>query len=93
MIESILDPSRTIAASFHSVTVVLTDGQVISGIKVQETESELVIGDNQGTTHVLSKSTIAAFDPQPISTMPEGIEKQFTDLEFADLISFLMAQR
>ena len=93
VIESILDPSRTIAASFHSVTVVLTDGQVISGIKVQETESELVIGDNQGTTHVLSKSTIAAFDPQPISTMPEGLEKQFTDLEFADLISFLMAQR
>ena len=34
LVESILEPSRTIAPSFGSVTVLLEDGQTISGVKI-----------------------------------------------------------
>jgi hypothetical protein len=42
---------------------------------------------------VLAKSEIEQCRTQPQSTMPEGLEKQFTTEEFVDLIAFLMSQR
>ena len=38
IVESILEPSRTIAPSFESTLVELKNGKVLSGIKVAETE-------------------------------------------------------
>jgi putative heme-binding domain-containing protein len=56
IIESLLDPSRTIAAGFQSQTVAMTDGRVLSGLKISETADELVLADNQGKKHTLRKT-------------------------------------
>jgi quinoprotein glucose dehydrogenase len=37
IIESILDPSRTIAPSFDTISMVLDSGLVVTGVKVSET--------------------------------------------------------
>ncbi len=92
LIESILAPSRTIAASFHTETVVMRDGTVINGVKVEEDGDFLTLGDSQGKTHVLIKADIELRERQPVSTMPEGLEKAFTDSEFVDLVAFLLSR-
>jgi hypothetical protein len=42
---------------------------------------------------VLAKSEIEDQQPQPVSTMPEGLEKRLTVDEFVDLIAFLVSQK
>jgi putative heme-binding domain-containing protein len=92
LVESILEPSRTIAPSFGTLVVTLKNGKVLTGVKVTETETTLTLADNQGQKHVLAKADIEEQQPSPASTMPEGLEKRFTEDEFLDLIAFLAGQ-
>jgi putative heme-binding domain-containing protein len=93
IIESILEPSRTIAPSFETVTVVLKDGRSVSGTRVAETADELTLGDRDGKKHVVTKTDIEARQTDSRSIMPEGLEKAFTTDEFVDLIAFLVSQK
>src|SRR5262249_21899946 len=56
LVESVLEPSRTIAPSYETLAVALQSGQVLNGVKSSETASELVLGDNQGKLHTISKA-------------------------------------
>lgn len=93
LIESILEPSRTVAPSYATHSLVLENGRILSGIKVEEKRATLVIGDNQGKLNEVAKSQIEQLIRQPTSTMPEGLEKKMTDREFLDLIAFLESQK
>jgi len=93
LLESILEPSRTVAPAYRSTAVRLRDGQVLVGVKLAESASELTLGDAQGQTHVLETSRIEAIEPQEVSIMPEGLEKELSDGEIADLIAFLVSEK
>ncbi len=93
IIESLLDPSRTIAAGFQSQTVAMQDGRVLSGLKVSETADALVLADNQGKKHSLLKADIEESQAHAGSIMPDGLEKTLTVDEFVDLISFLTSEK
>src|SRR5205823_5719772 len=58
LIESILEPSRSIAPSFGTLVVTLKNGRVLSGVKVAETETALILADNQGQKQTLMKADI-----------------------------------
>jgi putative membrane-bound dehydrogenase-like protein len=91
MIESVLQPSRTIAPGYQTLAIALKSGQFLTGVKVAETDDTLTLGDSKGDKHVLRKADIVEQQPHPASTMPEGLEKQFTTDEFVDLIAFLVS--
>jgi putative heme-binding domain-containing protein len=93
VIESILEPSRTIAPSFGTTIVVLSDGTTFSGVKIAETESSMTLADNQGRKRDFPKADIEIARPSPTSTMPEGLEKRITEEEFVDLIAYLLSQK
>jgi putative membrane-bound dehydrogenase-like protein len=93
IVESILEPSRTIAPSFETLVVVLKNGKIMTGVKVVETDTELTIADNQGQKHMIAKADIDERQVSPTSTMPDGLEKKFTPEEFSDLIAFLVSQK
>jgi putative heme-binding domain-containing protein len=93
IVESILEPSRTIAPSFETLLVALKNGQVRTGVRIAEAGDTITLGDNQGQKHVLKKADIEEQRPQPVSTMPEGLEKRLSPEEFVDLIAFLVSQR
>ena len=89
IIESILEPSRTIAPSFETKLIALKSGKIVNGIVIAETETSLTVVDNQAQKHIVAKSDIDEQRPQPISTMPEGLERRLSEEEFVDLIAFL----
>ncbi|MFP6649960.1 MAG: hypothetical protein VB817_10885, partial [Pirellulaceae bacterium] len=93
LIESILEPSRTVAPSYATLMVALADGKVLSGVKIAETTSTLTIGDNQGKTHTIVRTEIDELKVQVQSTMPDGLEKRLTDREFVDLLIFLISEK
>jgi putative heme-binding domain-containing protein len=93
IVESILEPSRTIAPSFATWMLVLKNGKTLTGVKIAETEMMLTLADNQGQKHPVAKTDIEQQRPAPVSSMPEGLENRFTPEEFVDLIAFLMSQK
>jgi putative membrane-bound dehydrogenase-like protein len=93
IIESILQPSRTIAPSYGTLVVALKSGKVLGGVKLAETETTLTLADNQGQRHTLAKNDIDTQQPSAVSTMPEGLEQRLTEAEFVDLVAFLAAQQ
>jgi putative membrane-bound dehydrogenase-like protein len=93
IIESILEPSRSVAAGFESVTLALADGRVLIGIGVGETDRTLTLADREGRRHQIAKADIEARTRQAQSTMPDGLEKRLTPEEFADLVEYLASQK
>lgn len=93
IVESILEPSRTVAPGFQTLAVVLQDGRLITGIKVAESEEALTLADNQGKQHLVAKDEIDQQHSQPHSTMPDGLTKLLSANEFVDLIAFLASQK
>jgi putative heme-binding domain-containing protein len=93
IVESILEPSRTVTPGFQTIAVALRDGRVLAGIKVAETDNTLTLGDNQGQKHELAKAQIEEQTAQLQSTMPDGLVKQLTPDQFVDLVAFLASQR
>jgi putative heme-binding domain-containing protein len=90
IIESILDPGRTVSPSFESTSVELKTGRILNGIKVGETETTITVVDNEARKHVVDRSRIEAVRKQPGSAMPDGLEKRLSEDEFVDLVSFLV---
>jgi putative membrane-bound dehydrogenase-like protein len=89
IVESILEPSRTVATGYQTVAFVLRDGRVLTGIKIGETDDMLKLADNEGKKHVVMKADIEEQKTQPQSTMPDGLVKQLTADQFVDLIGYL----
>jgi putative heme-binding domain-containing protein len=87
--ESILEPSRTIAPSFGTLTLQLDSGHVISGIKIAESDTTLTLADIQGLKRIVPQDSIEERHASASSTMPEGLEKLLTEDEFVDLVAFL----
>jgi putative membrane-bound dehydrogenase-like protein len=89
IVESILEPSRTIAPSFETVVVTLKSGKVVSGIQVAQSETSITLTDNQAVRYVVARADVEEMHKGTVSTMPEGLEKRLTEDEFVDLLSFL----
>ncbi|HEY2251442.1 MAG TPA: HEAT repeat domain-containing protein, partial [Planctomycetaceae bacterium] len=93
IVESILEPSRTVTPGYQTIAVALRSGRVLAGVKIAETDRSLTIGDNQGQKHELAKTEIEEQTAQSQSTMPDGLMKQITPGEFVDLIAFLTSRK
>jgi putative heme-binding domain-containing protein len=93
IVESILEPSRSVAPGFESVTLALSDGRVLTGVRAAETERTLTLADREGRRHEIPKADIEARSRQEQSTMPDGLEKRLTLEEFVDLVAYLAAQK
>jgi putative membrane-bound dehydrogenase-like protein len=93
VVESVLEPSRTIGPSFQTVQLLLSDGRVLSGIKLADADGALTLADNEGKKHVIKKTEIDQEQPQPTSTMPDNLVKRLTAEELSDVVEFLMGQK
>lgn len=91
LIESILEPSRTVAPSYGTVIALLQSGKVHTGVKIAETPSTLTLGDKDGNLQVVARSEIDVLKVTQQSTMPEGLEKRMSEREITDLIAYLIS--
>ncbi|HLJ95716.1 MAG TPA: PVC-type heme-binding CxxCH protein [Gemmataceae bacterium] len=88
LIESILLPNKIIKENYHSLIVATRDGRVFTGIKVRETESELILRDGEDREVTVP---IKAIEEKTTggSLMPEGLADALTRAELVDLVRFL----
>jgi putative heme-binding domain-containing protein len=87
LIESILQPSAKIKENYHGLTVV-SDGRVLSGVKVRETAQELVLRDVEDRELTVPVDSIEE-RKESGSIMPLGLADTLTHGELVDLVRFL----
>ncbi len=88
LLESILEPGKKIKENYHSLIVETEDGDVVTGIKVRETDQALILRDAKNVEHAVPLNAIAARSDGG-SLMPNGLLDQLTRDELLDLVRFL----
>lgn len=89
LLESILFPSMSFVRSYEPMLLVTNDGRAVSGVIRNETEHEYVVATGPNEEVRLPRDLVEEVQPNTISVMPAGLDKQLTVQELADLVAFL----
>lgn len=89
LFESILTPSAAILMSYENWVVRTTDGDVKTGIKVEDTDDRITLKDTQGGYVDIPLARIADRKQMTLSMMPENITESMTVQELADVVEYL----
>jgi putative heme-binding domain-containing protein len=90
IVDSLLIPGKNIKEGYQTVVVQTTEGKVLSGIKLRQTNTDLLIRDADDKDLSIP---LAQIDEQNngASLMPTGLADRLTESEFRDLVAFLSA--
>jgi len=91
LLESILEPSKTIDPQFVPHLVETREGEVISGLLVRQSDAEVVLKKADGKEAAIAAKEIERLVPQQKSLMPELLLRDMTAQQAADLLEFLSA--
>jgi len=89
LLVDILNPNQAIDNNYTSYTVVMADGSIHSGIIGGETASAITLRQQEAKTVELLRADVETIKSTGLSLMPEGFEKQLSQQQLADLISFI----
>jgi len=89
LLVAILDPNREAQPNFNLYTVVTRDGKIHTGIIAAETANSLTLRRAEGKQDVLLRSNIDMLASSGKSLMPEGLEKDLSVQDVADVIAFV----
>lgn len=92
LIESVLDPSKSIRQGFEQFLVQDDEGLTIAGFKVSETDKKLVLREPAGGKEItFEKDKLEFIRQSQLSIMPAGLVNQLKSRdEFLDIVRFLM---
>jgi putative heme-binding domain-containing protein len=91
ILQSILYPSHVISTQYAAKNVLLVDGRVLSGILAPGPSGEKILLTSEGEKVSLREEDIDEIVPSSVSGMPEGLFKELTQEEIADLFSYMSA--
>jgi putative heme-binding domain-containing protein len=93
VLESLLEPSKTVAPEYRTWVAVTDDGRSVTGLLVRRTDEAVSIVDAAGKRSDLPAATIDELDPLPTSLMPEHLLRDLTAQQAADLLAYLQSLR
>jgi putative heme-binding domain-containing protein len=93
ILAAVLDPNRAVEARYQSYSALLTDGRTLSGILSAETGGSITLLAAEGKKHGIARADLERLESSGRSLMPDGIEKDLSPQDLADVIAFLGAQR
>jgi putative heme-binding domain-containing protein len=89
LLVAILDPSREAQPNFIAYNVVTSQGAVYSGIVAAESAAGVTLRRAEGKEDYILRSQIEEMTSTGKSLMPEGLEKDISPDQMADLIAFI----
>ena len=93
LLVDIILPSKSIEQGYETYVVELASGDIIDGIMSAQTPATITLRKEQGREIVVPRQDIKAMHVSKVSMMPEGLEKQISISQMADLLTFLKAVR
>ena len=89
LLESMLEPSKTVDKKFVSFLIETKRGRVFAGLLAKQTDQQIVLRDATNKEIVISAEDIELIVPQRKSLMPELLLRDLTAQEVADLLAYL----
>jgi putative membrane-bound dehydrogenase-like protein len=89
LLNDILVPNQAIDNNYINYLVSTKDGRVLTGILAAETSTSVTLKRAEGQSDVLLRKDIDEIASTGVSLMPDGLEKNITVQEMADLLRFL----
>ncbi len=92
LLTAILDPNRAVESRYLQYQVVTVDGRVLSGLLAEETANSVTLLAAEGKSTTLLRDAIEILKGSTLSMMPDGLEKDLTPTQLADLIYYVIHQ-
>jgi putative membrane-bound dehydrogenase-like protein len=89
LLVAILDPNRAVEDKFIGYAVRTVDGRQLTGILASETGNSITLAGQDGKTEALLRTDIDELKTTGKSFMPEGLEKDLSRQDLADVIAYL----
>jgi putative heme-binding domain-containing protein len=86
---AILDPNQAVDNRYLQYVAATKDGRIRNGILVSETANSITIREQEARDTVILRSELDDLRSTGKSLMPEGLEKDLTRQELADVIAYL----
>ncbi len=93
MYESILYPSASISHNFDTWVVETKKGEVVQGLLVSQTPTEVVLKEATALTRTLPRGDIESIARSPVSLMPADLTKNLTPQDLADVVAYMQTLR
>jgi putative heme-binding domain-containing protein len=92
LLHDILDPNQKVEPRFTDYVVFTHDGRTFNGLMVAETSEAIVLRQGEGKEQTIARNQIDQLSASGKSLMPEGVEKEVSVQQMADLLEFLQAR-
>ena len=89
LLVSILDPNREAQPNFNTYNVLTEDGRIFTGIIVTETANSITLRKSEAKDDVILRGNIDELISTGKSLMPEGLEKDLSAQDLADVMAFV----
>jgi putative heme-binding domain-containing protein len=89
MFVSILDPSAGISHNYETYSAILNSGNIVSGLKVSETDDGITIRSAESIDKVISKDEIEEIVKSSVSLMPADLQKTMSEQDLVDVVEFI----
>lgn len=89
LFSAILDPSAAVEAKYLNFVAVTTSGRSVIGLLSTETGSSLTLIAAEAKTESILRSDIEELRSTGKSLMPEGLEKDLSHQDLADVIEYV----
>jgi putative membrane-bound dehydrogenase-like protein len=93
ILESILQPSNTVAPHYVAWHLETADGKVRNGMLLHTQLDEYTYLDAKGDRFKLKTGDLVEQRPLTVSIMPDGLVDRMTDQEARDLLAYLQARK
>ena len=93
LLVAVLDPSRAVESKFLSYTAVTRDGLTYSGLLAGETSNSITLLAAEGKETRILREDLESLVGSKKSLMPDGIEKDLTQQDLADVFAWLRAKK
>ncbi len=91
LLTAIFDPNRALEDRFQSYLAATTDGRVTSGLLLAEAANSVTLVDQEGKQHIILRSELEQLASTGKSLMPEGLEKDLSVDDVADVVAYLQS--
>lgn len=89
LLTSVVDPSAVIRKEFVPVTVLATDGRVLTGLVAESTPDTVTLLDAKNERTTLATADIAEMKPSEKSLMPDKLFDELSAQQVRDLMAYL----
>ncbi|MFZ4079711.1 MAG: DUF6797 domain-containing protein [Pirellula sp.] len=94
LVESILEPSKTIHKGYESIALRLTDGELVTGLLIDNDSKRWRLSNANGEAIEIQADQVEASSASSQSLMPSGLVQQLsTPQAFLDLLKYLIEIR